>query len=110
MQKPFVLAGPPALEPEELATRIAAGKAPFMVDVRDPDEYRAGHIAATVPIPMAEVPGRLGEIPSDQQVVCICLTGARSGRVAHWLNTKGYQAVNMRGGMQAWTGAVEVSS
>ena len=108
MQNPFQMMGPPAIGPQELLARLAADDPPFLLDVRDPDEYAGGHIAGTVLIPMQTVPQRVTEIPREREIVCICHSGARSGRVSQWLATQGYQAVNLRGGMVAWPGEIEV--
>ena len=74
----------------------------FLVDVRDPDEWRAGHIDGARHIPLADLPARLGELPPGELVV-VCRSGARSGRAVAWLNGNGYDALNLEGGMQAWT-------
>lgn len=73
-----------------------------LLDVREPYEWRAGHIAGAVHIPMGELQARQDEIATDRTVVCVCRSGSRSGRVADALTSAGYDAENMEGGMQAW--------
>lgn len=73
-----------------------------VIDVREPDEWEAGHIAQADHVPMDEVPQRLDEIDDDQLVVTVCRSGARSGEVAERLQERGYDAENLDGGMQAW--------
>lgn len=111
MWNPFRTVSIPTIEPADLQARLekgeAAGPAPFLLDVREAAEFKGGHIPGSVLIPMGFVPKRLDEIPKEGEVVCICHSGARSGRVAQWLNTQGYQAVNLRGGMVSWRGKVE---
>lgn len=76
-----------------------------IVDVREPDEWQAGHIRAARHIPMDELPGRLDEIDRDQPVVTVCRSGSRSGKMADFLREHGYDAQNMEGGMRAWDDA-----
>ena len=73
-----------------------------VLDVREPDEWRAGHIDDATHIPMGEVRERLDEIDEDATVVTVCRSGARSGEVAEDLRARGYDAENMEGGMHAW--------
>lgn len=76
------------------------------LDVRELDEWQAGHAPTAVHIPMSELPERLGELPADQDpLYVICRSGGRSARVVAFLAQQGYQAVNVSGGMQAWAGA-----
>lgn len=87
----------------ELERRLETNERPFLLDVREPEELADGLISGSVNIPMAEVEGRLSEIPDDCDVVVICHLGARSGFVTRRLNALGYdRAVNLSGGMEAW--------
>lgn len=74
-----------------------------LLDVRGPDEWRAGHAPTAISIPMDEVPARIGDLDSARPVVCVCRSGNRSGRVTAFLRSQGVDAVNMAGGMQAWS-------
>ena len=74
----------------------------FLLDVRENDEWRAGHAALAVHIPMGEIVARVDELPRDRRIVCVCRSGNRSGRVTAWLLQQGFDAVNMRGGMTHW--------
>lgn len=81
-------------------------KAPlFILDVRQPEEYRSGHIAGAVLIPLNELTQRINEIPKDSEIVCVCRSGARSSSATRQLTNAGYQARNMQGGMMAWQSA-----
>jgi len=77
-----------------------------VLDVREPEEWSAGHIADAVHVPMAEVPQRLAAQPdslrADAPVVVVCKVGGRSAQVTAWLRHHGYDAVNLSGGMLAW--------
>jgi rhodanese-related sulfurtransferase len=88
------------IDPEE-AQRIANAGA-FLLDVREDDEWDAGHAPAAVHVVMGEVVERIDEIPADRTLVCICRVGGRSGQVANALAGAGYDVRNLHGGMLAW--------
>jgi phage shock protein E len=74
-----------------------------VLDVREPSEYDAGHIAGVKLIPMGTVANRLNEIPKDKPVIVTCHSGNRSGQVTEFLRQQGYTNVhNMAGGITAW--------
>jgi rhodanese-related sulfurtransferase len=76
------------------------------LDVREPDEWAAGHAPTAQHIPMSQIQTRLDEISADQDpLYVICRSGGRSGQVVGFLVEKGYPAVNVSGGMQAWHAA-----
>ena len=75
-----------------------------VLDVREDDEWEAGHIAGALHIPLAQVPQRLAELPQGQLHV-VCRGGGRSQRAGEWLQGNGYDAVNVEGGMGAWAAA-----
>lgn len=89
--------------PSIKATEVPAG-API-VDVREDDEWQAGHIEGAVHIPLGELMERYGEVPmdGDDDVVVVCRSGGRSSRAVEWLNANGIDAVNLTGGMGAWS-------
>ncbi len=74
----------------------------WLLDVREPDEWEAGHAPGAVHIPLGELGQRSSEVPSDQTVYIVCRSGHRSGRATQALNSAGWQAVNVAGGMQQW--------
>jgi rhodanese-related sulfurtransferase len=81
----------------------AAGDATlFLLDVREPDEWAAGHIAGATHIPMGEITSRLDEVPRAARVIAVCRSGARSGRVTGYLAENGWDVHNLQGGMMAW--------
>lgn len=77
-----------------------------VLDVREPDEWAAGHAPEAIHIPLGELPARaaeLAELPDDQPVYVVCRGGGRSARAAAWLNAAGIvEAVNVAGGMKSW--------
>jgi rhodanese-related sulfurtransferase len=76
-----------------------------LLDVREPDEWAAGHAVGAVHVPMAEVPARLADLPQDADVVVVCHSGGRSSRATGWLTQHGYPCRNLTGGMVAYAAA-----
>ncbi|GAA4663693.1 rhodanese-like domain-containing protein [Kineococcus glutinatus] len=76
-----------------------------VLDVREDDEWAAGHIDGALHIPMGQVPQRVGELPADAELHVVCRAGGRSARVVAWLQENGFEAVNVTGGMGAWADA-----
>jgi rhodanese-related sulfurtransferase len=76
-----------------------------LVDVREPDEWLAGHAPGAQHIPLGEVSVRYHEIPKDRDVYLICRSGARSARAAQALAGAGWTALNVADGMQGWQAA-----
>lgn len=98
-------AAPAALPAEvDVATAAALRDAgAFILDVRQPDEWVAGHIEGATLIPLGELAGRAGEVPSDRQVVVVCRSGNRSAQGRDVLLAAGLPAVtSMAGGMNDW--------
>lgn len=91
------------VDPLEARLLIAGGA--FLLDVREDEEWDAGHVTEAVHVPMGEVSGRLAEIPVGRTVVCVCRVGGRSGAVAGALAEGGYDVRNLAGGMLAWEAA-----
>ena len=95
----------PATVPVAEASRLRDGGA-FVLDVRQPDEWAAGHIPDATLIPLGELPSRLAEVPKDRQVVVVCRSGNRSAQGRDILLGAGYPAAtSMAGGMNDWTAA-----
>jgi len=90
----------PEIDVAELAKRRAEGQP--VVDVRQPDEYRAGHVPGAVLIPLDQLPDRLAELPDERPLLVVCRTGSRSKAAVDFLLSEGIDAVNVAGGTQAW--------
>jgi rhodanese-related sulfurtransferase len=83
--------------------RQANGTGPVLLDVRERDEFRGGHIPGAKLIPLGQLRQRVNELPKDRPIVCICRTGRRSGIAASHLANAGFEDVtNLVGGMMAW--------
>jgi rhodanese-related sulfurtransferase len=78
------------------------GEGALLLDVREPDEWEAGHAEGALWIPMSEIAARADELPNEREIVVICRSGGRSARVTAVLNQSGFSAVNLSGGSQAW--------
>jgi rhodanese-related sulfurtransferase len=76
-----------------------------LVDVREKDEWAAGHAPGAAHIPLGELGARYTEIPQDIEVYLICRSGARSNQAAHALAGAGWQAINVSDGMRGWAAA-----
>jgi rhodanese-related sulfurtransferase len=78
----------------------------YVLDVREDDEWAAGHAPGAHHVPMMEIPVRLAEVPQDGDVVVACRMGGRSGQVVAYLRQNGWDNVrNLEGGMQDWASA-----
>jgi rhodanese-related sulfurtransferase len=77
----------------------------YLLDVREPDEWQAGHIEGAQHIPLGELLARVAEIRRDRRVHVVCKVGARSAQATQFLNANGWDAVNVTGGMLAWAAA-----
>jgi rhodanese-related sulfurtransferase len=73
-----------------------------LLDVREADEWDAGHAPGAKWIPLGELDRARTEIPINRRIVCVCRSGVRSARATEALTQMGFDAANMVGGMKAW--------
>ena len=94
---------------EELKARLDQGVRPFILDVRDPNEYQICRIPGSVLIPLAQLPQRLAELPpKDTELFVHCKMGGRSAKAVKQLQDLGYAgARNVEGGILAWIEKVD---
>ena len=85
----------------ELSKRVKEGGV-AVVDVRTVSEYRAGHIAGSLSVPMDEIESRLEDIPAGKPVVMVCQSGQRSEMVRERLHGRLSEVVCLEGGVTAW--------
>ena len=90
----------PVAVPEVLSADLPAGA--FLLDVREDDEWTAGHAPDAVHVRLGELGARTGELPRDREVYVICRTGNRSAYATQALVGGGWQAVNVADGMTGW--------
>jgi adenylyltransferase/sulfurtransferase len=95
---------------KELKRKIDAKEDFFLLDVREPNEFKIGRIPGSTLIPLGEVPQRFHEIPRDKEIVVHCKMGARSARAASFLRQQGFTNVkNLKGGILDWSDKIDPS-
>lgn len=77
-----------------------------IVDVRETDEFERGHIPSSKTLPLSELEQHIDQINKDGKYYVICQSGGRSAMACDFLSSKGYEVVNVMGGMSAWKGDV----
>lgn len=77
----------------------------MLLDVRERDEWRAGHAPQARHVVLSQLEDHLGDLPTDRPIVTVCRSGRRSAMAANALTRHGYTATNLTGGMNAWASA-----
>ena len=93
-----------SVTPKEAAERLSRGEIE-LVDVREPDEWRAGHAPGARHIPLADLPAHLDDLAGNGPVAFVCQAGGRSKAATDLAGGHGIQALNVDGGMLAWQDA-----
>ncbi len=102
--------GPVDLSARELAQRLARGDDLLLVDVREASELAVARFPNALHVPLATVPLRLADLPTDRTIVLACHHGGRSMRALQFLRSRGYTALlNLEGGIDAWSRDVDPS-
>ena len=91
------------ISPAELKRRVDAGEGIAILDVREPWEHEICAIPGARLIPMDELPARVRELDRTREIVVHCHHGQRSAAVVQWLRRQGIPAVNLQGGIDAWS-------
>ena len=94
----------PQIDVRDASARLSAGELQ-LVDVREPAELARAQVAGARHVPLRELAARLGEVDPHRPVAFICRSGTRSALAARKAVKEGYEAVNVRGGMNAWARA-----
>jgi rhodanese-related sulfurtransferase len=89
-------------EVDVVALEDAQARGAAILDVRQPDEYSAGHVAGAVLIPLDQLEARTAEVPRGGELYVICAVGGRSARAVAYLASQGIEATNVAGGTRAW--------
>ena len=96
------------ITPVDLKKKLDAGETPFILDVREPNEYQINRIAGSTLIPLGELPRRYQELPRDREIVTQCKMGGRSAKAQDFLKSVGFTNVkNLRGGILEWIDKVD---
>jgi rhodanese-related sulfurtransferase len=93
----------PEITPGEYVARRDAGENLTLLDVREDWELGVASVPNVVHIPMGQVADRLSELDRTKEVVVLCRSGRRSLEVAKFLQQNGFNAVNLAGGILAWS-------
>lgn len=96
------------ITPAQLSEWVSAQpQRPVLLDVREAWEVQTASVAPdaldVVHMPMQTIPARLQELDRERPIACLCHHGGRSMQVAHFLLNQGYDAVNVAGGIHAWS-------
>jgi adenylyltransferase/sulfurtransferase len=96
---------------QELKSRLDRGDAPFVLDVREPNEFQICRIPGSTLIPLGELPRRLSELPQGADapdIVVHCKMGGRSAKAVRQLTEKGFTRVqNLKGGILEWIDKID---
>jgi adenylyltransferase/sulfurtransferase len=93
---------------EELNRLIAAGQAPLVLDVRNPEEFQICRIPGTRLLPLPELPQRFGELDKGREMIVHCKSGVRSARAIAFLRQQGFTKLrNLKGGILAWADRID---
>jgi len=93
----------PTIEVAQVPDPIPEGVT--VLDVREPIEWQHGRIDGAIHIPLTQLPDRASELPDDQQLLVVCKVGGRSSQATAFLREKGFEAINLAGGMIDWVEA-----
>lgn len=93
------------ITPQEIEKILQEKREAQFIDVRNPDEFSAGHMEGATLIPLPVLPVRLHELDPEKEVIFICRSGARSAQACEFAVSQGFKKVaNMAGGMLNWQG------
>jgi adenylyltransferase/sulfurtransferase len=99
----------PEITPKELKARLDHGDDLYILDVREPHEYQICNIGGHL-IPLGELPRRVHELDSSQEIVAHCRSGKRSAEASEFLRKAGFRKIwNLKGGILAWSDEVDPS-
>jgi len=87
--------------PNEVAELLARDEVD-LIDVREPDEYKAGRIARARHIPLAQLPEEVADLNRERPIVFYCRSGSRSAMATEAFRGAGFDAHNMAGGLLEW--------
>lgn len=98
------------ITPEELRGKLEDGEEVVLLDVREPQEWEIGHLEGAVLMPTSQVPYRVNELSTADDIVVYCHTGQRSARITNFLKELGFRKVkNLVGGIDAWSTRIDPS-
>ncbi|HBI02754.1 MAG TPA: hypothetical protein DDY49_01820 [Paenibacillaceae bacterium] len=97
--------GVKSISADELQETLKNPKGKQVIDVRDPNEYKAGHIQGARNIPLTQIGSASNGIPKDKETFLVCATGFRSAQATRILKKQGFTNLNnLAGGLKNWKG------
>jgi rhodanese-related sulfurtransferase len=97
-----MMTGQPAVPTVDIVGAESEATTALLLDVREVSEWIHGHITGSVNVPLGQLADQAASLDRSRRIVCICRSGNRSSMATALLCDAGFDAVNMRGGMQAW--------
>lgn len=96
---------------EDLKAKLEKKDSFVLLDVREAHELEIASIPGAKPthIPLGQIPTRFGELDKSREIAVMCRSGGRSAQATHFLRSKGYNAVNVAGGILAWSARIDPS-
>lgn len=92
----------------DLQNRVEKGEKLILIDVREPEEYAAGHVPGAVLKPLGQIQTWAGELNKEDEILLFCRSGNRSGQAWRYLHSQGFTKLkNVAGGILEWRGPVE---
>lgn len=95
------------VNPKTVAEKLENGESLHLIDVREVDEVEEGKIPGAVNIPLGLIEYRENELDKNTEYMMVCRSGGRSGKATQYLESRGFNVINMTGGMLDWEGPVE---
>jgi rhodanese-related sulfurtransferase len=95
------------LPAKEVETLVNSEKELNIIDVREVNEVAAGKIPGAVNIPLGLIEFRMNELDKSKEYIMVCRSGGRSGQASQFLESYGFNVINMTGGMLSWEGKTE---
>lgn len=99
----------PQISVEDLKKKMDAKEKFLLLDVREQEEYDTARIPGSKLMPLGTLSNRAGELDKKTPIVVHCHMGGRSARATQWLNGQGFNAVNLAGGITAWSERIDPS-
>ncbi|RHB50435.1 rhodanese-like domain-containing protein [Exiguobacterium sp. AM39-5BH] len=88
----------------ELETLLQSDETLNLIDVRETDEFSGGHIKQAKNVPLSEFGAKVDDLDRSKPIYVICAAGGRSMNASAYLDSLGFNVVNVDGGMMSWTG------
>ncbi|MGG2067059.1 rhodanese-like domain-containing protein [Bacillus sp. S14(2024)] len=92
---------------KELENKLMGNEVVSVIDVREVEEVAEGKIPGVLHIPLGLLEFRMHELDKNKEYVIVCRSGGRSSRAVQFLESHGFQVINMNGGMLVWEGKTE---